>query len=114
MTNPLRSLGLRLGHQGRWDERKKLEGDVEVSKETLNEEARQHYHEEIVAEVRNSAATSPKVLPTSMSLTKTSTVKSATSSASATPLKVPCSKAPMTSGMPTWPPTSPPPKTKKT
>ena len=39
------------GIKGRWDERKKLEADVEVSKENLNEEARQHYHEEIVAEV---------------------------------------------------------------
>ncbi|MCH1616991.1 MAG: phenylacetate-CoA oxygenase subunit PaaI, partial [Candidatus Poseidonia sp.] len=40
------------GIKGRWDERKKLEAGHEVSKETLNEEARQHYHEEIVAEVR--------------------------------------------------------------
>ena len=40
------------GIKGRWDERKKLEAEMEVSKETLNEEARQHYHEEIVAEVR--------------------------------------------------------------
>ena len=40
------------GIKGRWDERKKLEGEVEVLKETLNEEARQHYHEEIVAEVK--------------------------------------------------------------
>ena len=40
------------GVKGRWDERKKLEGGVEVSKEKLNEEARHHYHEEIVREVR--------------------------------------------------------------
>ncbi|MBL6743055.1 MAG: phenylacetate-CoA oxygenase subunit PaaI [Candidatus Poseidonia sp.] len=39
------------GIKGRWDERKKLEADLEVSKETLNEEARQHYHDEIVREV---------------------------------------------------------------
>ncbi len=40
------------GVKGRWDERKKLEGGIEVSKEKLNEEARHHYHEEIVREVR--------------------------------------------------------------
>ena len=40
------------GIKGRWDERKKLEGEIAVSKETLNEEARMHYHEEIVGEVR--------------------------------------------------------------
>ena len=40
------------GIKGRWDERKKLDADIEVSKETLNEEARQHYHDEIVREVR--------------------------------------------------------------
>ena len=40
------------GIKGRWDERKKLEANLEVSKETLNEEARQHYHDEIVGEVR--------------------------------------------------------------
>ena len=39
------------GIKGRWDERKKLENDLEVDKETLNEEARHHYHEEIVLEV---------------------------------------------------------------
>jgi benzoyl-CoA 2,3-dioxygenase component B len=40
------------GIKGRWDERKKLDADIEVSKETLNEEARQHYHDEIVREVK--------------------------------------------------------------
>ena len=40
------------GIKGRWDERKKLEANIDVSKETLNEEARQHYHDEIVGEVR--------------------------------------------------------------
>ena len=39
------------GVKGRWDERKKLEAGIEVDKEVLNEEARGHYHEEIVAEV---------------------------------------------------------------
>lgn len=39
------------GIKGRWDERKKLENGLEVDKETLNEEARHHYHEEIVLEV---------------------------------------------------------------
>ncbi len=39
------------GIKGRWDERKKLEDNLEVDKETLNEEARHHYHEEIVLEV---------------------------------------------------------------
>ena len=40
------------GVKGRWDERKKLEAGVEVDKETLNEEARGHYHTEIVGEVK--------------------------------------------------------------
>ncbi|MDA7845667.1 phenylacetate-CoA oxygenase subunit PaaI [Euryarchaeota archaeon] len=40
------------GVKGRWDERKKLEAGLEVDKETLNEEARGHYHTEIVAEVQ--------------------------------------------------------------
>jgi len=40
------------GVKGRWDERKKLEAGLEVNKETLNEEARGHYHTEIVAEVQ--------------------------------------------------------------
>ena len=35
------------GIKGRWDERKKLESGGQVDKETLNEEARGHYHEEI-------------------------------------------------------------------
>jgi benzoyl-CoA 2,3-dioxygenase component B len=39
------------GIKGRWDERLKLENNLEVDKETLNEEARLHYHEEIVLEV---------------------------------------------------------------
>jgi len=39
------------GIKGRWDERKKLEAGNEVDKEILNEEARGHYHEEIVGEV---------------------------------------------------------------
>lgn len=39
------------GIKGRWDERKKLEDNLEVDKATLNEEARHHYHEEIVLEV---------------------------------------------------------------
>ena len=39
------------GVKGRWDERKKLEGEVEVDKEVLNEESRGHYHDEIVREV---------------------------------------------------------------
>ena len=39
------------GVKGRWNERKKLEAGVEVDKETLNEEARGHYHTEIAAEV---------------------------------------------------------------
>ena len=39
------------GVKGRWDERKKLDADVEVDKEVLNEESRGHYHEEIVKEV---------------------------------------------------------------
>ena len=39
------------GVKGRWNERKKLEAGIEVDKETLNEEARGHYHTEIAAEV---------------------------------------------------------------
>lgn len=39
------------GVKGRWDERKKLEGDIDVDKEVLNEESRGHYHDEIVKEV---------------------------------------------------------------
>ena len=51
------------GIKGRWDERKKLEGDIEVSKETLNEEARKHYHDEIVAEVRKLCGYLPEGAP---------------------------------------------------
>jgi len=40
------------GVKGRWDERKKLEAGIEVDKEVLNEEARGHYHTEIVGEVQ--------------------------------------------------------------
>jgi len=40
------------GIKGRWDERAKLEAGVEVDKAVLNEEARAHYHDEIVAEVQ--------------------------------------------------------------
>ena len=36
------------GIKGRWDERKKIEEGIELNKETLNEEARGHYHDEIV------------------------------------------------------------------
>lgn len=39
------------GVKGRWDERKKLEAGIELEKATLNEEARGHYHAEIVHEV---------------------------------------------------------------
>jgi 1,2-phenylacetyl-CoA epoxidase catalytic subunit len=39
------------GIKGRWDERAKLEAGIEVDKDVLNEEARAHYHDEIVAEV---------------------------------------------------------------
>jgi len=39
------------GVKGRWDERKKLEGGIDVDKEVLNEESRGHYHDEIVREV---------------------------------------------------------------
>jgi benzoyl-CoA 2,3-dioxygenase component B len=39
------------GIKGRWDERAKLESGQEVFKTSLNEESRQHYHDEIVAEV---------------------------------------------------------------
>jgi benzoyl-CoA 2,3-dioxygenase component B len=39
------------GVKGRWDERKKLDAGIEVDKEILNQEARGHYHDEIVKEV---------------------------------------------------------------
>ena len=40
------------GVKGRWDERKKLDGGIDVDKEVLNEESRGHYHDEIVREVQ--------------------------------------------------------------
>ena len=40
------------GVKGRWDERKKLDAEIDVNKEVLNEEGRGHYHEEIVREVQ--------------------------------------------------------------
>jgi len=40
------------GIKGRWDERAKLDAGIEVDKAVLNEEARGHYHDEIVAEVQ--------------------------------------------------------------
>ena len=40
------------GVKGRWDERKKLDADIEVNKEVLNEEGRGHYHDEIAKEVQ--------------------------------------------------------------
>ena len=39
------------GVKGRWDERKKLDAGIDVDKEVLNQEARGHYHDEIVKEV---------------------------------------------------------------
>ncbi|MDP6870001.1 MAG: phenylacetate-CoA oxygenase subunit PaaI [Candidatus Poseidoniaceae archaeon] len=39
------------GVKGRWDERKKLDNEIMVDKEILNEESRGHYHDEIVREV---------------------------------------------------------------
>ena len=39
------------GVKGRWDERKKLDADIEVDKGVLNEESRGHYHDEIAKEV---------------------------------------------------------------
>tara|TARA_B100000900_G_C20591994_1_gene721948 strand:+ start:980 stop:2140 length:1161 start_codon:yes stop_codon:yes gene_type:complete len=51
------------GVKGRWDERKKLDADIEVSKEKLNEEARHHYHEEIVREVRKLCSYLPDDVP---------------------------------------------------
>ena len=47
------------GVKGRWDERKKLEGEIEVNKEVLNEESRGHYHDEIFAEVEKMNAHIP-------------------------------------------------------
>ena len=48
------------GIKGRWDERNKLDSGIEVDKETLNEEARGHYHEEIVREVEKLNKYMPK------------------------------------------------------
>ena len=39
------------GIKGRWDERKKQDAEIDVDKEVLNQEARGHYHDEIVREV---------------------------------------------------------------
>ena len=51
------------GIKGRWDERKKLESGQAVDKEILNEEARGHYHEEIVREVRKLSKHLPEGCP---------------------------------------------------
>jgi benzoyl-CoA 2,3-dioxygenase component B len=51
------------GIKGRWDERKKLDSGIDVDKETLNEEARRHYHEEIVGEVEKICKHLPKGSP---------------------------------------------------
>lgn len=51
------------GIKGRWDERAKLESGQEVFKTSLNEESRQHYHDEIVAEVDKMNALLPKDTP---------------------------------------------------
>ena len=51
------------GIKGRWDERKKLESGEPVNKEVLNEEARGHYHEEIVREVRKLSKHLPEDAP---------------------------------------------------
>lgn len=40
------------GVKGRWDERKKLDANIDVDKEILNEESRGHYHDEIAREVQ--------------------------------------------------------------
>ncbi len=39
------------GIKGRWDERKKTEEGIEATRGHLNEESRQHYHDEIAGEV---------------------------------------------------------------
>jgi len=51
------------GIKGRWDERAKLESGQEAFKTTLNEESRQHYHDEIVAEVDKMNGLLPKDTP---------------------------------------------------
>lgn len=48
------------GIKGRWDERKKLAGEIEVDKAVLNEESRAHYHDEIAAEVDKMNALLPE------------------------------------------------------
>ncbi|MDC0056167.1 phenylacetate-CoA oxygenase subunit PaaI [Deltaproteobacteria bacterium] len=51
------------GIKGRWDERAKLESGQEVFKTRLNEESRQHYHDEIVAEVDKMNGLLPEGIP---------------------------------------------------
>tara|TARA_B100001250_G_scaffold399869_1_gene409727 strand:+ start:56 stop:1216 length:1161 start_codon:yes stop_codon:yes gene_type:complete len=51
------------GIKGRWDERKKLEAGLQVNKETLNEESRGHYHDEIVKEVEKLSSYLPEGSP---------------------------------------------------
>ena len=51
------------GIKGRWDERKKLEAGLQVNKETLNEESRGHYHDEIVKEVEKLCSYLPEGSP---------------------------------------------------
>jgi benzoyl-CoA 2,3-dioxygenase component B len=51
------------GIKGRWDERKKLEAGSQVDKEILNEEARGHYHDEIVGEVEKLTKYLPEGAP---------------------------------------------------
>lgn len=48
------------GIKGRWDERKKLDAEVELDKGVLNEEGRGHYHDEIVKEVEKLNAYLPE------------------------------------------------------
>ncbi|MBT4407196.1 MAG: hypothetical protein HOC79_04920, partial [Euryarchaeota archaeon] len=48
------------GIKGRWDERKKQEEGTLVVKEHLNEESRQHYHDEIAEEVEKLNAHLPE------------------------------------------------------
>ena len=94
------------GIKGRWDERKKLEGDVEVSRRPSTKKPASIITTKSLLKFANSVATSLRVLPTSTCLTKTSTARLAPSSANATPLKEPSSKAPTMNGRPTWQTTS--------
>ena len=48
------------GIKGRWDERKKQEKGIDVVREHLNEESRQHYHDEIAEEVEKLNAHLPE------------------------------------------------------